>query len=470
MADLAAAPAVQLAPAPQAAPPAKPVRAALKPVPTLRAVVLAGLGVALLGATAGSALARRAVFGLDLLLLLAVALDFFTAQRVRLEVKRLPHGKLNLGAPNFIQLRVRNLDRSPVSLRIRDDVPATFEASGPAATLSVAASREAVHRYTVTPPRRGRFQFGDLYVRVQGPWGLAEAERRIPAAEDAQVYPDLRNAARLMLATSARDMAMLGLRKLRRDGSGSEFSRMREYIQGDTPREIDWKATARRQRPITRMHETERSQNVILCVDAGRAMAAQVEGENGTILSKLDCAVNAALFLAFVAIKNGDRVGLALFSDGVKRFLPPAAGRGQYRRIVNALYQAEATLSFVDYQALFRELTVHVRRRSMVVLFTDLFDEDQAASLTPPMQRLAKRHVPLCVALRDPALDRLVQTPPVDAEGAFQQAVGVEVMEERERLRLGISRHGVHFIDTVPKSLTIDTVNRYLEIKRRGLL
>jgi uncharacterized protein (DUF58 family) len=171
-----------------------------------------------------------------------------------------------------------------------------------------------------------------------------------------------------------------------------------------------------------------------------------------------------------VAVRNGDRVGLALFSDGVKQFIPPAAGKGQYRRMVNALYRAEPTLSAVDYPALFRELSVRVRRRSLIVTFTDLFDEEQARALSTPMRHLARRHVPLCVALRDPSLERLLQNRPETPDLAFQQAVAVEVLEERERLSALVAQQGVQLLDTVPRALTLDTVNRYLEIKRRGVL
>jgi uncharacterized protein (DUF58 family) len=439
-------------------------------VPTSRAVVLAAIGLAFVAFSGGAFEVIRAVVGLDLVLVLAAWLDFSTARRARLEVNRMPRGKFNIGVHNPVAIRVRNLDPRPVHVTLRDDYPLGFGAENAEGSLDVKGLSVATHRYQVTPPKRGRFHFGDLHLRIAGPWGLASAERTIEAGEDAHVYPDLRGAARLMLATTARDLTALGLRQLRRDGSGSEFARLREYIQGDPPHDIDWKATARRQAPTTRVYQTERSQNVLLCVDAGRAMAAQVEGEGGTILSKLDCAVNAALFLAFVAVRNGDRVGLALFADGVKQFLPPAAGKSQYRRIVNALYGAEPTLSFVDYQALFRELSVHAKRRSLVVLFTDLFDEDQAKALTAPVHRLAKRHVPLCVALRDPALETLTQNRPTEIDVAFQQAVAVEVVEERERLASQLAQQGVQFLDTDPRSLTIDTVNRYLEIKRRGLL
>jgi len=441
-----------------------------RPVPTRRLAALAFVGLALLLVAGGSGAAVGAVALLDLCALLAAALDFTAARRVRLEVVRLPHGKLNLGAPNAIGVRVRNLGARAARVRVHDDPPLDFEATAVDAALEVPGLGEARHTYRVTPPRRGRFAFGALHVRVIGPLGLCAAERAVDAAEDAHVYPDLRGAARLMLATTARDLTALGLRTLRRDGAGSEFARLREYIQGDPPRDIDWKATARRQAPTTRVYETERSQMVLLCVDAGRAMAAQVEGENGAALSKLDCAVNAALFLAFVAVRNGDRVGLALFSDGVKQLIRPASGKGQYRRIVNALYRAEPTLSAVDYPALFRELTVRVPRRALIITFTDLLDDEQAQALAIPMRHLARRHVPLCVALRDPSLEALVQRPPADADAAFAQAVAVEVLEERARLRAQVAQRGVQLLDTTPRALTLDTVNRYLEIKRRGVL
>jgi uncharacterized protein (DUF58 family) len=233
----------------------------------------------------------------------------------------------------------------------------------------------------------------------------------------------------------------------------------------ESARHVDWKATARRRRPVTRVHETERSQTLVLCVDAGRSMAARVDS-----LTKLDYAVNAALFLDFVAIRDGDRVGVAVFSDGVRSFLPPAAGARQYRRIVDVLYGAEAALTFVDYQALFRELACRMRKRALVGIFTDLIDEEQARGLVAPLHRLAARHVPLCVALRDPSIEELIRRAPETADDAWRQAVAHELLEERENLKAAIARDGVQLVDSAPKELTIAAVNRYLEIKRRGLL
>ncbi|HEY0096003.1 MAG TPA: DUF58 domain-containing protein, partial [Archangium sp.] len=290
-------------------------------------------------------------------------------------------------------------------------------------------------------------------------------ERHFPAAQNVSVFPDLRGASRLLLSGAALDLVNLGLRQLRRDGRGSEFARLRDYAQGDSVREVDWKATARRTRPVTRVMESERSQSILICVDAGRSMAAQVDG-----LTKLDHAVNAALFLAFVAVRNGDRVGLAVFADGVKAYLPPAAGRLQYRKILDTLYSTTPSLTYVDYLALFKELNVRLTRRSLLCVFTDFLDEEQASTMVAPLHRLARRHVPLCLSVRDTALAALLRTEPAGPEQAFQQAVASELLTDRESLKAKVSAGGVQMLDVQPDELSLAAVNRYLDIKARGVL
>jgi uncharacterized protein (DUF58 family) len=294
---------------------------------------------------------------------------------------------------------------------------------------------------------------------------LVWQQRVVPAAAPAPVFPDMRGASRLLLADAALDLVNLGLRQLRRDGRGSEFARLRDYSQGDSVRDVDWKATARRSRPVTRVMESERSQTVLIGIDAGRSMAAQVDG-----LTRLDHAVNAALFLAFVAIRNGDRVGLVVFADGIKSYLAPAAGRAQYRKIVDAVYAARPSLTFVDYLALFKELSLRLTRRTLLCVFTDFIDEDQAATMVEPLRRLARRHVPVCLSVKDSALAALLQESPADAAGAFQQAVAAELLQEREVMKRKVAQDGVTVIDAEASHLGLQAVNRYLEVKARGTL
>ncbi len=405
------------------------------------------------------------VLALDAVVLLLTALDFFEARRVRLEVKRLLPTRLSVGAPNRVEVLLTHRTGRDVDVLVRDDVPEAFSAEPDEAPLHLPARSQTRWVYRVTPSKRGRFGFGAVNVRVRGPMGLVFHERSYPAEQSASVFPDLRGASRLLLSGAALDLVNLGLRQLRRDGQGSEFARLRDYAQGDSVRDVDWKATGRRGKPVTRVMESERSQSILICVDAGRSMAAQVDG-----LTKLDHAVNAALFLAFVAVKNGDRVGLAVFADGVKAFLPPAAGRGQYRKILDALYSTTPSLTYVDYLALFKELNVRLTRRSLLCVFTDFLDEEQAATMVAPLHRLARRHVPLCLSVRDTALSRLLTTPPPGPEEAFQHAVASELLVDREALKAKVSSGGVQMLDVQPDELSLAAVNRYLDIKARGVL
>ncbi|MHB8872772.1 MAG: DUF58 domain-containing protein [Myxococcaceae bacterium] len=405
------------------------------------------------------------VLVLDGLGLALAGLDFVLAREVKLKVWREVPQKLSVGAPNKIELHLINRGARSLTLHLRDDVPEEFNASPEQVELTVAGTSRATVTYRATPSKRGKFSFGDLNVRVRGPLGLMWQERVFPAAEPVSVFPDLRGASRLLLSGAALDLVNLGLRKLRRDGRGTEFARLRDYAQGDSVREVDWKATARRSRPVTRVMESERSQSILICVDAGRSMAARVDG-----LTKLDHAVNAALFLAFVAVRNGDRVGLVVFADGVKAYLAPASGRTQYRKIVETLYSAKPHLTYVDFLALFKELNLRLMRRSLLCVFTDFIDEDQASTMVGPLRRLARRHVPLCLSVKDTALTALLRTPPPGVEEAYQHAVASELLYDREQMKAKIGQGGVQMIDVHPEELSLAAVNRYLEIKARGTL
>lgn len=419
-------------------------------LPTMAAGFITGLG--------------PLVLLIDAVLLLTAAVDFAIARKTTLKVTRELPTRFQVGVAAPVVLHLVNPGRA-LLVDVRDDSPMDFESVPATLSLSLNAASRARMHYTTTPAKRGKFTFGDVHVRVRGPLGFMWHERTVPATIAVSVFPDMRGASRLLLSDAALDFVNLGLRQLRRDGRGSEFARLRDYAQGDSVRDVDWKATARRGKPVTRVMESERSQTVLIGVDAGRSMAARVDG-----LTKLDHAVNAALFLAFVAVRNGDRVGLVVFADGIKTYLAPANGRLQYRKIVDALYTAKPHLTYVDYLALFKELNVRLLRRSLLCVFTDFIDEDQAQTMVDPMRRLAKRHVPLCLSVKDAALAELLSTTPKDPELAYQHAVASELLLEREAMKRKVGQDGVTVIDVDADQLSLAAVNQYLEIKARGTL
>lgn len=406
-----------------------------------------------------------AVLGLDVLIVLLAVLDGLLAARAALEVERRLPSHLSVGAPNPVRLLVHNRTGRRLVLRLWDERPAALEADADVLPLRMPAWGSGAAVWRVTPPTRGRFTWGDAWIRVRGPLGLSWAERRFELAQAVKVYPDVRSVTHLLLAGGTRDLAVMGVHALRREGEGSEFETLREYQPGDSFRDVDWKATARRDAPVVRVQQPERSQTVLLCLDASRLMAVR-----SGALSRLDHAVNAALLLAFVALRNDDRVGLLVFADEVVSFVPPAKGRAHYRRLLEALYGVEPSRTYVDHRAFARAVLANQKRRALVLTFTDLHDEATTRPLVEQVRRIARRHVPVILAMRDPALEAAARARPLHEEDAFRMAAAAELLDEREALRRGLSSAGAHILDPLPEDAVVAAVNAYVQVKRRQLL
>ncbi|HUS17467.1 MAG TPA: DUF58 domain-containing protein, partial [Chloroflexia bacterium] len=256
----------------------------------------------------------------------------------RLRVERLHDSKLSLGADNAIQIRLQDPGAAgpPVDLTVRDDPPADFRVSARLLHGTIGPRGDITLAYTVNPPHRGDYAFGDLYLRMATARGLLVRQARYPRATGVKVYPNLLDVRRYEMLARRGQLFELGLKNARRLGSGTEFERLREYTPGDDFRQIAWAATARRGKPIVMEYETERSQPILMLLDAGRLMSAPV-GD----LAKLDYAINACLLLAFVATIKGDRVGLLVYADSVLNYFPPRRGRAQFLALLEALYNVQ---------------------------------------------------------------------------------------------------------------------------------
>jgi uncharacterized protein (DUF58 family) len=257
----------------------------------------------------------------------------------------------------------------------------------------------------------------------------------------------------------------IGLRASRHRDRGTEFESLREYLPDDDYRRIDWKATARREAPITTLYESERSQRLIIMLDLGRMMLTPV-GE----LTRLDAAVNAAVLLAYVSLVRGDRVGLMAFSDRVESYTPPRRGRAHFYRIVEQLYDVRAQPIEADYLEAFARLRVDLRGRSLLTLFTDLSDPEVARTVAWHMALTARHHLPLCVTLNDPLVQGLAESMPHDGRGLYRKLVALRLQDDRSVVLETLARAGVLTVDAPADKLTPATINRYLELKERALL
>ena len=382
----------------------------------------------------------------------------------RVPVARVADPQLSIGVPNRVTLRVTNPFARPLRLMLADSVPDSFDVDHRRSPLTIAGHDKGEVAYAARPHHRGSFSFGDIHLRLRGPLDLIERQGRIAATAPANVYPDLHEIRRYEV-TLRRGLAYdAGQRRARIPGAGTVFERLREYLPDDDPRSISWTATARRGRPISVEYETERQQRILILLDAGRMMSSTLGG-----LTKLDHAVNTALMLSYVATAKGDEVGLLGFADTVRSYAVPRRWRKQFLRLTEELRRLEVTTTEPDYRAAFEFLRARTARRALVVLFTDLVDDEASRALVAAVTRLAGNNLVLCCLLADPQLAEVAANVPSSTTELYERVVAEDVQEARARA-LAILRHrGVHTIDVPAERLTVATIQRYLELKSRYL-
>jgi uncharacterized protein (DUF58 family) len=338
-------------------------------------------------------------------------------------------------------------------------------ADTPARCLQVPPGEGLDERLQLVPVRRGVGSGGALAVRALGALGLAWRQQTIVLPWAATVYPTVPDAPLRPLPLQVARRREAGLRAIRRPGEGRLFEGLREWVPGDETRIIDWKATARRGKPIARQYEDERRQQVLIVIDAGRMLTAEVNG-----VPRLEAVVSAALQLARAAVEHDDNVGLMVFADAVQRYVAPARGRRGLRAVLEGLASAEGRLVESDYPTAFRYLAAHNRKRALTVLFTDVIDRTASDALVAHAASLRPRHLPLAVTLRDPALEALAVRRPAVPAAAFERAAAEELLGAREAALADMRGRGVMVLDVPPASAGEAVVARYHALKRRGML
>lgn len=412
---------------------------------------------------AGAAVAALYPIGIALLLVAAgaVLLDGRLAPgRARLSAQRSHDEILSAGAANPVTVNVSVRGR-PARALVRDEAPPGSTAGQPRWRRRLPGTFD----YTVTPAGRGNLEFGRTIVRAEGRLRLGWRQSTVGEAETVRVDADL-SAVRTYEALARRgQLAELGVRTLRINAEGGEFDRIRDATPDDPPRAINWHATARTGRLMATELTPERAQPVIVCLDHGRLM-----GVGSGALTKLDHAINAALLLVYVALRTGDRAGCFGFADEVTVTLAPRAGSSQLRTFLDSVRPLRPGETEADYDTAFTFFSRWQSRRCLAVIFTDVLDPGQSRSLVRQCARLRRRHLPLVVTVRDPALDDAARRRPVRGEDAYARAVAGGLMADREDTLQLLRRSGVETIDADARTLSPRLVNRYLDLKRRARL
>ena len=398
------------------------------------------------------------------LLLVAALADLAVARMLppRLEFERRIPGSLAIGRWRDCVVRLHNRGSFSVRCDVYDHTPDASEVQGLPFAATVPAGGFVQATYRMRPTERGLLTIDAAEVRVTSPFGLWEIGQRVGSPQRLRCYPDFTELADYALFAIENRLSRIGVLHRRRRGEGLEFHQLREYREGDALRQIDWKATSRRGKLIAREYEDERDQQIVFLIDCGRRMIAR----DGA-LSHFDEALNAVLLLAFVALRQGDAAGLMTFAGDAPRFVPPRKSHSTVNLFLNALYDVQPTLRPPDYHAAAIELSRRLRRRSLVIVLSNLRDEDEE-TLAPALALLRRKHLVLFANLREAVLDRLREKPVRDLETALAYAAGAVYERDRAAVTRRIEAGGTVLLDTLPDSLAVSLVNRYLDLKRSG--
>jgi uncharacterized protein (DUF58 family) len=384
----------------------------------------------------------------------------------RVRIDRHFGGRFAVGAETEVRVEIANHLPRDISLIIKDEYPPQMKLSSVReARLDIDAQTSAALVYGLTPPKRGRFEFGLVAVRYLSRWRLVWTQTRVGAPVTVKVYPNMRRAREAELRALGARSFVAARRKSQWRGEGRDFESMRDYVRGDEMRHISWTATARRGKLVTRQYQMERDQTILIALDAGRLMTARIENE-----TKLDSAVHAALALMSAAARAGDNAGLLVFGRRVQAYLPPKRGAEHLDAALEALYSVEPEMIEPSYSRAFEFVAANSRRRSLVVVLTDLVDEEGSRELLTSLKLLRPRHLPLVVTIADRDLKAVVRETPQDERELFKQSVAEEIIHLREAALRLVEAQGGLALDVTAAALAPKLLETYLRVKERGLL
>lgn len=433
-----------------------------------RFYILLAIGLVPLSVSWNFPALRTAVMVYDAFLILAAVVDAILSRNIAndLSIHREFGGRFAIGDPQRVTLKIENTGQRDLTLRIKDEYPPTLQLNeSREAAFMVRSQGTAEFFYHLTPPKRGRYEFGTTAVRILSRFGLIWRDATVGTSESVKVYPNIRRAREMELKALGTQSFLAVQRRSVRRGEGREFESMRDYVRGDELRHISWTATARRSKLTTRQYQIERDQTVMIALDAGRLMTGRLDGE-----TKFDTAIHATLALMSACARAGDNAGLLVFGRRVRKYLPPKRGVEHMDAAIEALHDMEPELIEPSYARAFQFIASSTKKRAFVVILTDLVDKNSSRELINSLKLLRPRHLPLVATIGDRDLNALVNNKARNVRDVFQQSAAEEIIHQRESaLRLVESLGGLA-LDVTTQTLGPRLLESYLRVKERGLL
>ena len=418
---------------------------------------------------------RTAGLALDFTFLILLVVDYqLTARPKLISATRDIAERLSVGRANDVTIKVFNQGTSKMLCMVKDDYPTSLNADVGEFVFELPANGLSTLRYTVLPRRRGSYQFDNINIRYRSFLGFLWRQVKVKAQKQVKVYSDLKALYDLSIKLS--HSSELGELHQRKRGQGTDFASLKEYTVGDDSKSIDWKATARRDRPVIRTYEAEQEQRLCILIDGGRMMCSDLEG-----LTRFDHALNAALCLALTGLSHNDQVGVGIFADKPLMYLPPRRGKGYLKNILEASFDVEPKIVEPDYVGVLSYFASAQKGRSLIVVLTDLTDPTGSQALLAGLASLSTRHLPFCVTLKDRQINKVANSSTVSdgvskdlklvtMEEIYQRAVATDLLAQRELALSVLQRRGCLVLDCPPQELSDKLVEAYLEVKTRARL
>lgn len=401
-----------------------------------------------------------------LLFVVVVVADVVLLWRQRgVQAFRMMADRFSNGDENDVRIRVENNYGFPIHVEVIDEIPFIFQRRDVCFLAKIEKLEAQTIKYSLRPTRRGVYGFGKVRVFAASPLGLVQRRYTCGEAQDVKVYPSFLMLHQYELLAISNNLTEMGIKRIRRVGHHTDFEQIKDYVAGDDFRTINWKASARRSKLMVNVYQDERSQQIYNVIDKGRVMQQAFKG-----MTLLDYSINASLVLSYVAMYKEDRAGLATFSSDFDTFVPASRRPGHMQTLMETLYAQQTEFGETDYAALVANLNKHVSKRSLIVLYTNFMGLVSLQRQLPYFQQLNSRHRLLVVFFEDVELKEYIARQPHVTEDYYRHVMACRFAYEQRLIVSTLRQHGILSLLTTPENLSVDVINRYLEMKQRQQL
>jgi uncharacterized protein (DUF58 family) len=429
-------------------------------------VVLAGIVVLFIGSFAFEILfivGQIALISLAVITLVDVMILYGSKKAIIGE--RILPTRMDMGDEHQVKIVLQNKTLQPYFIEVYDEPPVSMQARDLFFTKALGPKKEVVFTYLFTPKKRGSYEWGNLHVIIRSAISLVKRKLLIEQHSSVNVYPSVAQMKKYEFYVFNQQSQQKGIKKIRRLGHNNEFEQIKNYVQGDDIRTLNWKATSRKNELMVNQYQEERSQNIYSIIDKSRAMEHDFEE-----MSLLDYAINSTLVFTNIALRKGDKVGVFTYADKVGSKLAANSGANHLQKVMELLYNQKTHFKEADFGLLFQTIRQNIRSRSLIMLYTNFDTELGMRRALPLLKRIARNHLLVVVFFENTKLQEVVVDKPAGLRDVYVSAVAEDIINVKRRIAIELNRNGIHTVLTKPEDLNVQTINKYLEFKSRGMI